>query len=417
MPLAYPPEKNAIHPRRYDLDWVRVLAFGLLILYHVGMFYVADWDWHIKSANPSEWLQNLMYLTNPWRMSLLFLVSGMAMRFACESLRASQLVAIRNRRLLLPLVFAMAFIVSPQVYVELKVKEGLSQDYLSFMATYLNMGTDAFPDHQHGPLGLWTWNHLWFLAYLWVYTLVFAMLKPRLDRLAQRWEVAALPGWALIVLPVAMLLVYRLTLLQAFPPDHSLTSDWYNHARYLSFFFGGYLLAKSTAFWSFTRRHVWNLLAAAMSCYVGILLYINEALPGQALVAEPLLTFLIRILVSFDQWLWIVALLGLAQRYLNRDSRVLSYMNEAILPWYILHQSLTVVIAYGLSELMLPQLIEAALLIAGTVVGCALGYELIRRVRLMRLLFGLKPAPRAREGRRLPSAGVGVSGKGLVEGG
>ena len=87
--------------RRVDLDWVRIGAFGLLILYHVGMFYVS-WDWHIKSAQPVAALEPLMLVLNPWRLALLFLVSGVATRFMLRKTAAGALLRARSSRLLDP---------------------------------------------------------------------------------------------------------------------------------------------------------------------------------------------------------------------------------------------------------------------------------------------------------------------------
>lgn len=383
--------------RRYDLDWLRVLAFGLLILYHVGMYYVADWDWHIKSPDPSGFLQNLMYLTNPWRMSLLFFVSGAALWFASRKISSSSLVRLRNRRLLLPLVFSMAVIVPPQVYVELVTREGADFSYLGFYGTYLDMTTDAWPDHQHGPLGLWTWNHLWFLAYLWVYTLLFVAVKPLLDRAAAVVRKAQPALWQLLLVPVLLLTVYRLTLADAYPPSNALFGDWYNHVRYLSFLFGGYLLADCGHFWTLLSGRRWQLLAGAVVAWV-ILLGIANGEVQQLLqgLPEAASLLIIRVLVSIDQWLWVLAALALGHHYLNRPSAVLRYMNEAILPWYILHQTLIVLLAFWLAGAGMPQSLEALVLVAGTVLGCALGYELVRRFRLGRLLFGLRTATPAR---------------------
>src|SRR5690242_7486383 len=85
-----PVTSSAPSQRRPDLDWIRVAAFFLLILYHVGMFYV-PWDWHVKSDHPIEWLEPVMWLTNPWRLTLLFLVSGCATRFMADKLTAGGL--------------------------------------------------------------------------------------------------------------------------------------------------------------------------------------------------------------------------------------------------------------------------------------------------------------------------------------
>lgn len=70
--------------RRYDINALRVIAFGLMILFHVGMFYVLDWGWHVKSTYLSKWLQFPMIFANQWRMLLLFLISGLAISFVWD---------------------------------------------------------------------------------------------------------------------------------------------------------------------------------------------------------------------------------------------------------------------------------------------------------------------------------------------
>src|SRR5690606_21364069 len=107
--------------RRHDLDWIRVGAFGLLILYHVGMFYV-PWDWHVKSSQPVAWLEPVMQLTSPGRLTLLFLVSGAATRFMADKMSAGSLAKLRTIRLLPPLILAMVLIVPPQSYYEIVEK-------------------------------------------------------------------------------------------------------------------------------------------------------------------------------------------------------------------------------------------------------------------------------------------------------
>ncbi|MCC5097262.1 fucose 4-O-acetylase-like acetyltransferase [Xanthomonas campestris] len=102
--------------RRHDLDWLRVIAFGLLVLYHVGMYYVT-WDWHVKSPTTQLMLEPVMLLSSPWRMSLLLLISGVATAFMLRS-RPEGLLYRRSRQLLLPLLFGMAVIVPPQSYYQ-----------------------------------------------------------------------------------------------------------------------------------------------------------------------------------------------------------------------------------------------------------------------------------------------------------
>src|SRR5688572_11390007 len=155
------------------LDWLRVAAFGLLILYHVGMFYVT-WDWHVKSDHSGHAIEPLMLLTSPWRLTLLFLVSGAATRFMADKLSAGGLAGKRTLRLLVPLVFAMLVIVPPQSYYEVVEKIAYPDSYLAFWGRYLAADPGFCRDGDC--LDVPTWNHLWFVAYLLVYTLLLALV-------------------------------------------------------------------------------------------------------------------------------------------------------------------------------------------------------------------------------------------------
>ena len=109
--------------RRYDLDWLRIIAFGLLILYHVGMFYVT-WGWHVKSTYASPSVEPLMRLVNPWRLALLFFISGIAIRFATDKANSIGRFALsRVARLGLPLLFGIYVWVMPQAYYQVRHRE------------------------------------------------------------------------------------------------------------------------------------------------------------------------------------------------------------------------------------------------------------------------------------------------------
>ena len=131
-----PPFGVPASERRVDLDWVRISAFGLLILYHVGMLYVS-WGFHIKSAHRITELEPLMLVLNPWRLALLFLVSGAATRFMLGKLPAGQLLRSRTLRLLPPLLFGMFVIVPPQAYDQILESVGYDGGFLDFYADAL----------------------------------------------------------------------------------------------------------------------------------------------------------------------------------------------------------------------------------------------------------------------------------------
>jgi hypothetical protein len=382
-------ERYVIDRRRYDLDWLRVLAFGVLILYHTGMFYVADWGWHIKSTHTSENLQYLMLLVNPWRMPLLFLVSGAALWFAARKISPTGLMKLRLLRLLPPLALGMLVIVPPQIYLQILQWEGVELGYVAFYRLYLDLGTEAFPKHQ-SPLGLVSWTHLWFIPYLLIYTLAFVILKSLLDRLA--FELSRLnPSlvW-LYALPLAVLLPIGLFLEPRFPRTYAIVGDWYAHALYFSAFVFGYIGAG--------QLYIVRTLVANRRLCLGISLvtYLLFVLMGRGHLSLELLgsaAGLVRTSIAYlNGWGWILTVLAWSAAYLNRPSRLLTYMNTAILPWYVLHQTLTILLAWQLSKLGMPVGLEAMLVVAGTVAGCMVGYEFIRRYQPWRFLFGLKPA-------------------------
>jgi hypothetical protein len=382
--------------RRHDLDWVRVCAFGVLVLYHVGMYYVT-WDWHVKSPQAGSVLEPFMLLSSPWRLSLLFLVSGAASAFLLAK-RPKGFLGSRSWRLLLPLIFGMLVIVVPQAYYELldsRYPGGYHDGYLAFWGRYL-AGDSSFCDDD-GCLILPTWNHLWFVAYLWVYTValwLLARLAPRLLGRCGEWLAVRLNGWGAILWPWLLLTLVRITLVERFESTHALVDDWYNHAQYFSVFLLGFLLVRATSFWETLQRlRGWSLMLAAAS-YGFIVWYFYASGYGDANPPPDALRMFQRAMWALNQWTSITAILGFAYRLRHADSAALRYLTQAIFPVYILHQTVIVVAAYNLQPLRIGPLWEGLLLVTLTFAACFGGYEIVRRIRWLRPLFGLKMEPR-----------------------
>lgn len=194
------PPITPVSSRRHDIDALRALAFGLLILYHVGMYYVAAWPWHLKSPHAAAWLQAPMQVVNIWRMDLVFLVSGVALGFLFRGREPLVLIRQRALRLLLPLAFGMTVVVPYQAYAEALARGLVAPGFDDFMLRYLRMGPwpkGAFAGSDFGM----TWNHLWYLPYLFVYTAAVALLQPLLDSAAGQRLRAAFTGlrrWRLL---------------------------------------------------------------------------------------------------------------------------------------------------------------------------------------------------------------------------
>ena len=358
--------------RKYFLDWLRVLAFAGLIFFHVGMLYVT-WHYNIKSPRLAPGIEGAMNALSAFRLVLLFFVSGVASRFLIARLGAGRFALDRLRRLLPVILFGMFVVIPPQTYVELLSKGVTHQSYLDFwMHSYLAADqTLVRPLHKTMP----TWDHLWFIVYLLFYTLGFATLFP-LARLMRR-EKPRLPLSLLLLAPAFLLATGNLLVLYVWPRTDALVNDWGDHAKWLGMFAFGIVCAGRPLFWEWLRLNRARFVVSA------ILLLIAQSFTNGAAWSA---------LEGFYGWMAVCALCGYAAQYLNRPSAVLSHLNEAVLPIYVLHQPILLIAAFALFPLRLPLPQEAALLAAITGGGALLIYETaIRPFGIMRFLFGLKP--------------------------
>ncbi len=396
--------------RRYDLDWVRVAAFCLLVLYHTGMYYVS-WDWHVKSPYAGDTLEPLMLLTAPWRLSLLFLISGVATAFLFRKTPAG-FVGQRSWRLLVPLIFGMLVVVTPQAYYEVveRLPGGYHDGYLAFWGRYLQ-GDGTFC-RDGDCLTLPTWNHLWFVAYLWVYTLaIWALLRfaPKTVDAVGGWLERRLSGPGVLLWPVLWLAVARILLVERFESTHALVDDWYNHAQYLPIFLLGALVATRAGVWDALQRMRWISVGLAAAGYVFIVWYFYGSGYGDDRPPPDALRMLQRAVWALFQWTAIAAILGIVRGIAFRDGPALRYLREAVFPVYILHQTVIVILAHNAQPLGLRPAIEGPLLVLATFGLCFLGFEIVRRVRWMRPLFGLKAAAPHSARASIETTGAGAS--------
>ncbi len=363
--------------RKYFLDWLRVLAFGFLILFHVGMLYVT-WDFNLKSPRLLPSLEWLMSALGAWRMALLFFISGVASRFLTAKLGPGSFAIDRVRRLVPVILFGMFVVIPPQTWLELVAKGVTSQGYLQFwLFSYLPADqTLVAPLHKTMP----TWDHLWFLVYLLVYTITFAALSALARRLRPNRQFT-LPVSMLLVAPALWLVSTNLVILIWAPLTHALVNDWGGHLKWIGIFAFGLAAARQDAFWDALRRYRAGFAIAA-AALLFVQTHVND--PWWSAVS------------GLYAWATICAACGYAARYLNQPSALLSHLNEAVLPIYVLHQPVLLFAAYYIFTLQL-SLPAEALAIAGTTALVTFAvYELaIRPFSVARFLFGLKPRHRA----------------------
>ncbi|QNO26108.1 acyltransferase family protein [Sphingopyxis sp. OPL5] len=371
--------------RHYGMDWLRIGAFGLLILYHIGMYFV-PWGWHVKIAQPLDWVAIPMLATNSWRLALLFLVSGYASAALFAKLGGpGGFAKSRSARLLIPLVFGMAVIVPPQPWIDLKGQHGYPHGFLYF---WLH---DYFGFRFIDGIALPTWQHLWFVVYLWVYTMLAALLLALIPA-AARARIAdgaahLLGGWRLLVVPA----FWWIALYLAFPDHdetHALFDDGPSHLHYLAAFGIGWLLRVRPILFEAVARWWKVALVVGLLAFVPVA-WVEGTWPGDT-VAPDWVFLPYHVARNINGWLVIVALVGIADRWWNRDHPKRAMLAEAVFPFYIIHQTIIVVVGWWLLQAGVGALPSFLVLLAATVTGCWLFYRIGRSITWLRPLIGLQ---------------------------
>jgi glucan biosynthesis protein C len=376
--------------RLVELDGLRALVFGLLIFYHVGMLYVLGWDYHYKSAYSSETLANFMLWSNQWRMSLLFFISGCATAFLLARDASWQFVRKRVPLLLLPLLFGMLVTVVPQVYVEANSKHIIDcPDFWYFWYIYLDQHSAEFAQHKTlGSMHL-TWNHLWFLPYLLAYSLIIWGLYPLLRTTPCRalWKKSTqhLQMWHIVLLPIVGNYLIGFFLYANHPTTHNFVDDWWNHARSFLFFLVGFALVQLPRLWQDLLTWCWHFLIAGLCSYAYCLFSFHGGNLGSAFFAKELSSFI----WSANAWLWMLSVIAWAQYSFKRSTPLLRYLNGGVFCFYVLHQTLIIVFAYWLTPFKLGPMLEPAAIIVLVGLWCVALYELIRRLPILPIFFGI----------------------------
>jgi hypothetical protein len=342
--------------RRHDLDALRVFCFGTLIVYHVSLIYGAK-SWWIHSPETSTLIDLIALGSHPWRMSLLFFISGLVTASLLKKRSVAEIRRVRTTQLLLPFVLGVLLVVPPQIYVSPhNPRPDLS--YWDFWATYF------IPNLRL--------EHMWFLAYLWIYIFVWSIVQPVIIR---RWPglserlAAHLQGKGLFLAPIAFLSILRLSLYPAFHETLVITTDFYSHAVYCSMFLTGSLLVNECSFWREVDRQRWiSLCTAAISLATLAALFVlipreemSEALVGVA-----------RIIRSTFQWSAILTLLAFAGRLASCPNRVIKHLNGSVMTYYIVHQTVIVLAAYQFAQAGLLDIYSFIPIILITAIICVL---------------------------------------------
>ena len=344
--------------RRYDIDWLRVIAIGLLLIYHVAIGF-QPWGifiGFIQNGEPLEAIWAPMSLLNVWRIPLLFFVSGMGVCFAIRRRNFKELFIERSKRILMPFMFGMLVIVPLHVF--------LLQDYYQQDLEYLWLNP---------------W-HLWFLGNIFIYVLVlspvfFYLKKKQRSKLHLAMDKLFGNPLGLLVIMIPFVLEALIVNPESFE-TYAMTTHGFVLGL-IAFLTGFCCVYSGATFWQMVKRWKWILLLLALALYVIRLVHFELAAPNY--------------LKSIESNLWIFGVFGLGYSYLNRPSKALTYLSQAAYPIYIIHMGFLYLGSYLLFTIEMDVVLKFILVVLFTGVGCFVFYEfVIRRVKFLRPLFGLK---------------------------
>ena len=413
--------QTGTHPgRRRELDALSILvAVGLVFVHSAQIFYLAGW--HVKNAPPN--IQSMSQLVSTlfvafailWGMPLVFLIAGSTIWYSLRKRTAVQFALERTRRLFVPLVVGTLLLVPPIAYYGLRSDPTYQETYLQFLPRFFNVRLSFdFPRFLTGapPDELFIFGHLWFLEYLFVFSLVLLPLwlflqRPAGRSLVERFGHFCTHRWAifLLALPIAVIEAALGT---------ELTGGWnrYAYALYLVY---GFLMAAEDRVGHAFRRHRWGALGLGLLTF---LVYLAGAVVlgpvaefyGQTAYDLPHVVF--RSLKGITSWFWVVFIMGLAAgrggTESGRDSRagplelsgqpslmerVVRYAGEARLPFYVLHMTPIIVIGFYVVQWEVNALAKYLAIIVSSPVVALIVYDIgVRRTRLTRFLFGMRPS-------------------------
>jgi hypothetical protein len=373
--------------RRYEFDWLRVLAILIVFLYHSTRFFNLG-DWHVKNVHTFVWVEMWNMFATRWMMPFFFIISGASLFYAIgKSGGWPRFYVDKFLRLMIPVMIASVTHSALQVYLERLTHGQFPGSFFSFLPGYFNgvyfgigmPGNFAF----HG-------MHLWYLLFLFLYGLIcyrlFIWLKGSGREILNRiTRMFAIPGLMYLWFSIPLLII------KALIPQAVLDvgAGGWGFLYYFWFLISGFMIVSSDRLQLHIKNQRW------MSLLVGVVLatvYLYQLFsPARVVFPAWISDWIIVLLSFFSAWSWLFAILGFGMRFLAFDRPILRYTNEGVLPFYILHQTVLLGVGYFIMTWEIPDALKWVIVFTSSFIIIMTLYTLlIQKVELLRFLFGMK---------------------------
>jgi glucan biosynthesis protein C len=365
--------------RRYDLDWLRVLLILSVFLFHSGRAFI-PFPWHINDAASSPGMMVFSQFLLAWMLPTIFIISGASIWYSLGYQSAGRFLRGKVLRLLVPLVFGI-FVLSPhQVYIERYTNGQFSEPFIQWFPHYFNGiygfgGNFAIAGH-----------HLWYLLFLFLFSLIllplFKYLRSERGRPVTKAFGAFLSAPGMIYI-VGLILTVPMAFIspENFFGMREGFADW-NIVYYISILFFGFMFFADERIQKAIIRQRW------VSLISGIVLYLLFRVFGITFRPSPFQLGWFHYVLS--SWCLIIAILGFGMKHLTAAGRFIRYSNEAVLPFYVLHQPVIVLILFWIVRLNMPIIVKYCITVVLSFIAITALYEIIRQIGMLRFLFGMK---------------------------
>lgn len=374
--------------RLYCLDWLRVFAILMVFIFHNTHFF--DFvDWIVKNDTESTGMMVLFLLIHFWSMPLFFLLAGAGTKFALDYKSGKEYMIERIKRLLIPLIVGMLLLAPPQGYVENLSKFKFDGSFLAYYPHFFkdlsySLSLEAFGNNTY---------HLWFLGFLFTFSVfalpLFNYFKSNLAQKIISKVASFCDKKGMIFLFALPVLVSHLVLRVSFP-DYS---SWADFFYWLIYFIYGYVLFSHIKFIQAIKRHCKAAFGVGIACLLIVLfmLYFSNGIAGFQFPDYSIQSLVFMIIYSLLTWSWIIFILSAGFKFLNFNNKFLKYSSEAVFPFYLLHQTIILVIGFYVVQWdmgIAPKFLTISSLSLITTIGI---YDLfIKKVNFVRFLFGMK---------------------------
>ncbi|MGV3657342.1 MAG: acyltransferase family protein [Chitinophagaceae bacterium] len=375
----YPPSATPAK-RLYYLDVIKVFCLSFVFLFHCFKVFDADW-WLIKNADLLNVKADYIYEVGLALMPGFFFISGASIWISMQKRSAKVFLQNIFKRFFFPLLFGLTVLAVPQVYFQYVSQGKFSGSFIEFIPTYFN-GLRG-----NGGNFAWWGLHLWFMVLLFLYSI---LLIPFFS-IGKKWLLTPLPQkllkslWVLLLFAVVVAAPgYKLH------PNGWLGNMWggWNLVQNLIFLASGFVLFAQPQFLEQCKKHKWLLLTLALVLTTGLVYtYADVKVIG---FRSPVYT--LRLLErGIACWAWISGVLGIAATYFSDETRFVKYWSVAAMPFYILSQPVIVAISFYVVQWPLSILYKFCIITAASFVITILMYEVIKRSKALRWLFGIPP--------------------------